>query len=120
MNIFYFFYFFGAFLMLAIKYFTYIKYGRIKGESVKTSTIDWFFSPTKENAVSWITTIAIVWLGGVIYIEKLPVPYLTDIFALPLHNAMAFFLGILVEYVAPTIMKGFVGFVQKIMNRMLG
>lgn len=113
----YFIYFLGAVITLFSKYITYITYQDKEGDSLLKSTMDWFFEPSLNNASSWIATLAGVWLGGAIYIEKIPLPYVDSLFDLPLNYGICFFLGVVMEAVAPFITKFVVNKLRKILHK---
>lgn len=97
--------FLGTLGTLAYKYVSYVRYGKAKGVSLKTATLDWFFEPSLLNAASWLSTLSASWLCSTVYIEKLEFPFLSLLLSLPLHGSVALFLGICVEMLAPFITK---------------
>jgi hypothetical protein len=66
---------------------------------------EWFFDKSAENAVSWITTIAIVWFFGVYYISGIDFKIIPFLRGIPVHSSFAFLLGSVMEYAAPNAAK---------------
>lgn len=96
-------YLLGALLALAWKWARYCYHGRRMGKSIKACSLEWFFEASQENAVSWVTTIAVVWCLGAIYIDRIvSLAALSDI---PVEECFAFLLGSLLEVIAPNIVK---------------
>ena len=93
----------GALLTLAWKFAR----ARLNStQSWREFLIDWFFSPGLDNTVSWVTTVGLVWVIGVMYISRTvvwaPAGYIAG---LPLHSSIAFLLGSILEFVAPNATK---------------
>ena len=104
------FFFFGALLTLAWKLIRCIRYEKTKGVSAKDALMDWFFSPTQDNAVSWVTTLGLIWCVGTIYINKITLSFLPDwADDIPVRIPFAFFMGSLAEWFAPDILKFVMG-----------
>lgn len=81
--------------------------GAIAWSWLKTSA-GWFFDGSADNVTSWITTIGVVWVAGVSYINRLD--WLLGDFSqkVPVHASIAFLLGGLMEMLAPAIAKAVV------------
>jgi len=99
-----FWYFLGAGGVLAYKLGRFLYLAPQHGKTRKQSFCDWFFAPTAENAVSWLTTCGVVWILGSWYVGSFhwgedPQQ------AIPVHSAMAFTLGTLAELIAPAVAK---------------
>lgn len=90
--------------LLAYKYVRYLYHARRNGKTGREATLEWLFEPSVDNVVSWLTTIAVVWVVGAVYIDSV-VDYLSWV---PRHPALAFLLGILAEKFAPDLAKYFV------------
>jgi len=105
-----FFYFLGAGGVLVYKLGRYLYLAPRHNQTRRKALLEWFFSPTPDNAVSWLTTIGAVWILGSLYVGSLhwgedPQSWL------PVHPAMAFTLGTLAELIAPAIAKKLVALV---------
>lgn len=99
----------GTVGVLLYKYISYIKYGKKVGVSFKQATLDWFFEPSLLNAASWLSTLSASWLCSAVYIDKISFPLLVDLLGpLQPHGAIALFLGVLTELLAPFIVKWFI------------
>lgn len=99
----------GALLTLGYKYARYLYIGYPRGIGWKKLTLEWFFDPSKQNAVSWVTTVGVVWIIGGLYIDRMD--WNVDgnyLKSLPVQSSIAFTLGSMMEYVAPNITKWFV------------
>jgi hypothetical protein len=98
----------GILLTLAYKLCRYVREGKARGISTSKSVLDWFFDASLDNVVSWGATILNftgAFVLGAIYIDKLQVPGLSWLSAIPLHWAFALFLGSLTEFAIPNIAK---------------
>lgn len=99
-------YLLGAFLTLIWKWGRYCLIGRRSlAKPLRMSTREWFLERSRENAVSWITTIGFVWALGVLYIDRVTwgmVAWMNDI---PVVDAYAFLLGSIAELAAPAAAK---------------
>jgi hypothetical protein len=99
----------GALLALAYKYARYLYTGHQSRIGWKELTWEWFFDPCKENAVSWVTTVGVVWIIGSLYIERMDWEVGGNFLkSLPVQSPVAFTLGSMMEFVAPNISKWFV------------
>ena len=98
-----FFYLLGAFLTLAWKWAKYCYQNPTR--SLRQNSIVWFFEDSKENYVSWVTTIGIVWALGVSYITHVEWMMAGFFTAIPVQDGFAFFLGSLMELMAPATIK---------------
>src|SRR5512139_1954906 len=101
----------GAGLTLFYKWGRYVYIQHRTGLPIKQAAWDWFFEESAANYTSWITTVAVVWVGGAVYINKVGVGWFLDkaLDVIPMHIAIAFFLGNMMELVAPNVAKWFVG-----------
>jgi hypothetical protein len=99
----------GAGLALAYKYCRYIVVSRQSGINVRTATLEWLFEPSRDNGVSWVTTVAVVWVLGYMYIGDV----LDMLNWLPTHPSIAFLLGSCTEMIAPTAAKWFINKLMK-------
>jgi hypothetical protein len=98
------FYLLGALLTLAWKLSKYIREQKAAGRPARQAIIEWFFEASAENAVSWITTIAVVWVIGDCYLRR--VPFLWDYLGQwPVEKSIAFLLGSIIEIIAPNVSK---------------
>ena len=95
----------GALLVLIWKYARYLYASKSFNKNWRQSTLEWFFAPTAENAVSWVTTIGVVWVIGAAYISRIDFKVSDWLNAIPLHASMAFLLGSLMEFAAPNCAK---------------
>lgn len=96
----------GTLGVLLYKYVSYIRYGKVRRRSLKRATFDWFFEPSLMNAASWFSTLSASWLCSAVYIDKIGFPLLFDLLgSLEPHGAIALFLGIITEVIAPFITK---------------
>jgi hypothetical protein len=96
-------YLIGAIVTLAWKLSRYVYFEKKSGKPAGQSVIEWFFEKSGDNLVSWGTTIGAVWVIGSVYINQIglfdwKIP-------LPLDNGIAFFLGALMEMIAPSLAK---------------
>lgn len=94
----------GAGLTLTWKYVRYVLQRPI-GKSVKQVTLEWMFEPSNANASSWVATVAVVWVVGGIYIDRVAFLFGQELTGVPLHPSVAFFLGVIAEMLAPTAVK---------------
>lgn len=105
-------YLFGAFLALGWKLARYLYHGQnmLPRRSYRECLTEWFFEASQENAVSWATTIGVVWALGTIYIERIVnIDALSNI---PVSSCFSFLLGSLLEVIAPNLVKRVAGFVS--------
>lgn len=102
----------GAFLTLAWKFVRYLRHENQNGVSRKEATLTWVFEDSTENTVSWVTTIGIVWCFGAVFIDLRESEGIFS-FAkqIPMHKAIAFLFGGLMEIAAPTAAKNVVAWV---------
>ena len=99
----------GAFLTLLWKLVRYAYHGRNMGRPYKDILCEWFFESSSENAVSWITTIAIVWAFGFLYVGRYEIVEINFLAKIPLASPIAFLLGSLMELAAPAAAKWVLG-----------
>ncbi len=99
------FYLAGALLTLAWKLVRYCYHGVRMQKKISDLLFEWFFESSSENAISWITTIAVVWVIGVAYIARVDSPWLPLLKLVPMHISFAFLLGSLMELAAPAAAK---------------
>jgi len=99
------FYLFGAVLALAMKWFRWTYNGSKQGKTVKESTLEWFAVDLLEDRVSWITTIGVVWVFGVVYLNRVPFLWMNWIQSIPIEESIAFLFGSMMEWVAPAVVK---------------
>jgi len=105
-------YLIGAFLTLGWKLIRYLRTEHRKGIPLWEATGTWFFEDSVENTVSWVTTISLVWTGGAVLIDlREQQGIFSWINVVPLHNAIAFTFGGLMEVAAPSLAKNFVNWV---------
>lgn len=95
----------GAFLTLVWKLSKYIYVGKKTGKATKTLLCEWFFESSAENAISWITTIGVVWAFGFLYVGTCVMEGAVFISKIPDVPAFAFLLGSLMELAAPAAAK---------------
>ncbi len=102
----------GALLTLLWKLIRYVRAEKKKGVAAHDAVMEWFFEDSTENASSWCTTISLVWVGGAIYITlRENGGIFSFVQVVPLHNAIAFALGGIMELAAPAIVRNFVSWV---------
>ncbi len=94
----------GAALTLFYKWASYVYARKKSGVGMKQASIEWFFEPSASNVTSWVTTIAIVWLGGTVYIYKVDLGW-AWIQMIPIMAPISFTLGVLMEMCAPAVAK---------------
>jgi hypothetical protein len=102
------FYLFGAFLALVWKYASWVYIGVVRNKQrFGTSSRAWFEFVTIDARVSWLATIAGVWVIGTIYIKQIGISWLFGgvLAGLPVIDSFCFFLGIIAEYIAPALLK---------------
>jgi hypothetical protein len=102
------FYLIGIGLTLTYKLCRYIREGKAQNIPASKSAWNWFFDSSLDNVVSWGATILNftgAFVLGAVYIDKLQIPGLTWLSAIPLHWAFALFLGSLTEFAIPNIAK---------------
>jgi hypothetical protein len=97
-------YLFGAALCLAAKLARYWHHGRHMGDGLK-AIWDWFFERSKENAVSWLVTVAVVWAFGAFFFYRVEPPGWNWLETIPLKAPFAFIFGIVAEIGAPNAAK---------------
>ena len=96
------FYLLGAFLTLVWKLIRYVRHEKRNGIPARDAIAEWFFEDSAENSVSWLVTIGFVWCFGAIYVDlRDRAGVFSFIQTVPLHNSVAFFLGGVLELVAP-------------------
>lgn len=94
----------GVALALFLKWHSYVRIGKQAGKTTKQGTSEWFFEKSAENAVSWASTVGIIWVFGDCYINR--VQFLGDwVQAVPVVKSISFLFGTLVEYTVPNISK---------------
>jgi hypothetical protein len=101
-------YLFGAALCLAAKLARYWHHGRNMGDGLK-AIWDWFFERSKENAVSWLVTVAVVWGFGAAFFYRVEPPGWEWLASVPLKAPFAFLLGVVAEVAAPNAAKWLIG-----------
>jgi len=100
------FYLLAALLTLAWKWASWCHTGKkTLQKGIWISTKEWFDITLFEDKLSWITTIGVVWIFGVIYIDRVTWAWFGWIQEIPIHEAVAFFFGSLMEFVAPAAAK---------------
>ena len=100
------FYLLGAALTLAWKCLRYVRAEKKKGRAAHDALAEWFLEDSMANTVSWTTTVGFVWVFGTIYVElRAESGIFSFINVIPLQNSIAFFLGGLMELVAPQVAK---------------
>lgn len=103
------FYLLGAFLTLGWKLIRYLRHQKSLGIPTSEAFKNWIFEDSVENTVSWVTTIALVWVGGAVFIDlRSESGIFSFIQAVPMHNAIAFAFGGIMELAAPEAAKNFV------------
>jgi hypothetical protein len=122
----------GAFLVLALKYTTYLyrhqmsKHPKHLGHHWKQASLEWILgvnlegeqTPGKQSATSWVTTIGIVWLFGSWVVSQQALGLLPDALAgTASHAALAFTIGSIMELVAPRIAKGLIDGLVAFVNK---
>lgn len=106
------FYLLGAFLTLAWKCVRYVRAEKKKGIPMHDAVAQWFFEDSLENTTSWCTTISLVWCGGAVFIDlRENAGIFSFIQAVPMHYAIAFALGGIMELAAPAVAKNFVNWI---------
>lgn len=69
---------------------------------------NWFFEDSNDNRVSWFVTVGVVWCLGAVYIDlRGQGGIFSFVDTVPMHNAIAFFLGGAMEMIAPAAAKQF-------------
>jgi hypothetical protein len=98
------FYIIGILIALSLKCTHYVLEGKKQGREAKDSIHEWFFEKSRDNVVSWGTTIAVIWVFGDCYINQVAFlwPWLNGI---PVVKSLSFLFGTLIEYVAPNATK---------------
>jgi hypothetical protein len=71
----------------------------------KRAILEWLFAGTTANGASWIATIGVVWIAGAAYINRLEWVLSETFASIPVHVSIAFFLGSVMEMVAPAALK---------------
>lgn len=99
----------GAFLTLVWKLALYLYRGRKADRQYGAMLGEWFFEASKENATSWITTLAVVWAFGFLYIGNHVIQGAEFIDKIPDAPPFAFLLGSLMELAAPAAAKWVLG-----------
>jgi len=94
----------GAIITHLIRLAAYMKQQPPGSWSFLKEAGDFYFGGT-EPALTTTGTIGIIWVLGAVYIDKLGVSFLNLVVALPLHPALAFFLGFIGEFFGPKIIK---------------
>lgn len=96
----------AALLVLLWKWARYVYFMALtEKKPIHDSTLEWFFEASIVNGVSWVATIGIVWSVGVMYIGRVTWIWFSWIQEIPVHAAIAFLLGALMEMVAPAVVK---------------
>jgi hypothetical protein len=101
-------YLLGAFMALFAKYSTFLFIGLSrKGQKFLPTSKAWFEIVTIDSQVSWLASVAVVWLIGAMYIRQIGISWLFGgaLLGLPVFREMCFLLGVLAEYVAPGFLK---------------
>lgn len=102
----------GAVLTLLSKLARYLYNGHLDGKPVKTSLIEWFFDPSRENAASWVATVGFVWVFGYLFIEHTGAieGVFGEVFKyFPLSCPVGFLFGFAAEMAAPNFAKWLIG-----------
>ena len=75
----------------------------------------WFELETFESKTSWLITVAVVWVIGAVYIDRLHFEWISNgaLSVLPEHVSVAFLLGLIAEMVAPAIGKQIIAKISK-------
>lgn len=106
------FYLLGAFLTLGWKLARYVRVEKKKGIPVHDAVAQWFFEDSIENTTSWLTTISLVWCLGAVYVDlRENAGIFSFMQAIPMHYAIAFALGGIMELAAPSLAKNLVGWI---------
>ncbi len=99
----------AALLTLGWKIVRCLRYEKTKGVKVKDALMDYFFAPTQDNAVSWVTTLGLIWCIGTMYINRITMSFLPDwADDIPVRVPFAFFIGSLAEWIAPEALKALI------------
>jgi len=106
-------YLLGALLALAWKWQRYCY--EAKGRSIPfwQASREWFELETFESKTSWLITVAVVWVIGAVYIDRLDFEWIATLAILPEHVSVAFLLGIVAEMIAPAIGKRIINKISK-------
>jgi hypothetical protein len=103
------FYLLGAFLTLGWKFIRYVRTEKQHGRPARDAIAEWFFEDSVDNTTSWFTTVSIVWCAGAVLIDLREREGIFQwIAVVPLHIAVAFAFGGLMELAAPSIAKNLV------------
>ena len=86
----------------------------LKPWPMRRAVFGWFFEGSADNAVSWITTIGVVWVGGYLYLSS----SLMD--SVPVHPSIAFLFGSLAEMTAPEVSKYIASKAVPMLERVFG
>lgn len=99
------FYLLGAVLTLGWKLIRYCRHEKARNVPVRQLMREWFLEPTKENALSWLTTIAVVWAFGSAYIGRVNILQSEFLKSIPVNDSFAFLFGTMMEIWAPNAAK---------------
>ena len=102
-------YIIGALAALTWKWQKYVYESKGRGISFKKSSMEWFEIHTFNSKVSWVMTVAVVWVIGGLYVNQSETVWLfgIDLSMIPQQSSIAFFLGVVAEMIAPEIGKMF-------------
>jgi hypothetical protein len=99
-------YLLGAGLTLFYKWARYVWVGcSKKRKTIARASAEWFFEDTVSNSLSWITTVGAVWVFGAAYINRVVWLFGSWPQGIPVDLSIAFFLGSLLEILAPAAVK---------------
>lgn len=98
----------GFFAALIWKYLSWVYVGVIRQKKAfGACSREWLEMKTIDSRVSWLATIALVWVIGTFYIKQIGLSWLFGgvLQGIPVCDPMAFLLGVLAEYTAPALLK---------------
>jgi hypothetical protein len=96
----------AALLVLLYKWGRYVYFAALdESKPVHEATMEWFFEASVANGVSWVVTIGVVWVFGAMYINQVTWSWFSWIREVPVHAAIAFLFGALMEMIAPAVVK---------------
>jgi len=98
-------YWIGAIAALAWKWVRWCLIGDCEyNKSWRQSTKEWFSLALREEQVSWVVTVGIVWVVGAVFVQRIEID-LDLLKYVPVHYSTAFLLGSLMEFVVPAVFK---------------
>lgn len=111
MNRWWLFYAVGALLPFVVKYAYYMLQQESENEFGKRSfailTLKFLFND-QAATMKTLLTVSGEWLIGAMYVDRLPLPF-GDVFEMPQHIALSFFLGVIAEgFLVPPLIGAFV------------